>query len=148
MPIPAQTTHPVSQEAPPPAAGASADQMATTRTSLAGMRTLLGADRTLMAWVRTSLSLLSFGFSIYKILQGFEEAGRQMGPGTGPRNAGLLLTGMGTLAMVMGSIDYYRNIRELRPFQETRGLRFPLVMAAIMSLAGVMLFLSIATRLF
>ncbi len=148
MPIPVQPTEPMSQDARPLAAGPSADQLSTTRTSLAGMRTLLGADRTLMAWVRTSLSLLSFGFSIYKILEGFEEAGRQMGPGTGPRNAGLLLTGMGTLAMVMGSVDYFRNIRELRQYQETKGIRFPLVMAIIMSLAGVMLFLSIATRLF
>ena len=42
---------------------------------LATTRTLMAADRTLMAWIRTSLSLLSFGFTIYKILQGFAESG-------------------------------------------------------------------------
>lgn len=32
------------------------------------MRTIMAADRTLMAWLRTSLSMLSFGFTIYKVL--------------------------------------------------------------------------------
>lgn len=36
---------------------------------LGGMRTIMAADRTLMAWLRTSLSMLSFGFTIYKFLE-------------------------------------------------------------------------------
>jgi len=32
-------------------------------------RTRLAAERTLMAWVRTALSMISFGFTIYKFLQ-------------------------------------------------------------------------------
>ena len=35
---------------------------------LGELRTIMAADRTLMAWVRTSLSMLSFGFTIYKVL--------------------------------------------------------------------------------
>jgi uncharacterized membrane protein YidH (DUF202 family) len=35
---------------------------------LATMRTILAADRTLMAWIRTSFTLLGFGFTIYAIL--------------------------------------------------------------------------------
>ena len=42
-----------------------------TSDELATLRTMLAADRTLMAWIRTSLSLESFGFTIYKVLQGF-----------------------------------------------------------------------------
>jgi len=38
------------------------------------MNTLMAADRTLMAWTRTSLSMLSFGFTIFKILQAFQDA--------------------------------------------------------------------------
>src|SRR4030095_4895232 len=34
--------------------------------SLAVQRTFLAHERTLMAWVRTSASLISFGFTIYK----------------------------------------------------------------------------------
>jgi putative membrane protein len=30
------------------------------------MRTMMAADRTLMAWIRTSLAMFSFGYTIYK----------------------------------------------------------------------------------
>ena len=53
----------------------SSNEMAQQRTTLAASRTLMAADRSLMAWVRTGLSMISFGFTIYKILQGFQEAG-------------------------------------------------------------------------
>ncbi len=43
--------------------------LADERTDLAVARTLLALDRTLMAWVRTATSLISFGFTIYKIFQ-------------------------------------------------------------------------------
>jgi putative membrane protein len=50
----------------------SANELAVDRTALAVKRNLMAADRPLMAWVRTALSLISFGFTIYKIPQGFE----------------------------------------------------------------------------
>ncbi|MEI9889510.1 MAG: DUF202 domain-containing protein [Caulobacteraceae bacterium] len=31
---------------------------------LGELRTIMAADRTLMAWIRTALSMLSFGFTI------------------------------------------------------------------------------------
>lgn len=116
--------------------------------NLALMNTLMAADRTLMAWTRTSLSLLSFGFTIYKILEGFQDAEGKFVVRSGvPRNAGLFLTGMGTLAMVMGTIEYWQTLRTLhqpRVFQKPRA---PLIMAFIMSLMGVFLFMSIIWKL-
>lgn len=41
---------------------------AALRNELAKERNRAGADRTLMAWIRTSLSLITFGFGIDKIL--------------------------------------------------------------------------------
>ena len=38
-----------------------ADVLATERTRMA-------ADRTLMGWIRTALSMIGFGFTIYKFL--------------------------------------------------------------------------------
>ena len=32
-------------------------------------RTRLAAERTLMGWVRTSFSMMTFGFTIYKVVQ-------------------------------------------------------------------------------
>ena len=36
----------------------------------------MAADRTLMAWIRTTLSMISFGFTIYKFLQAMFESGK------------------------------------------------------------------------
>ncbi len=61
-----------------------------------------------MAWIRTALSLLSFGFTIYTVLRAFEERGGVL-PGENintPRVVGLLLTGAGTVAMLMGTTQY------------------------------------------
>jgi putative membrane protein len=125
------------------------NELAEIRSDLATTRTVMAADRTLMAWVRTALSLLSFGFTIYKVLQGFAESGALgMSRGGSPRSVGLFLTGMGTLAMVMGTIEYWQTLKalqELRTFPLTRP---PLIMAVLMSVTGTFLFFSIITKLF
>ena len=43
-------------------------------SDLGEIRTIMAADRTLMAWIRTSLSMLSFGFTIYKFLQAIDKS--------------------------------------------------------------------------
>jgi len=111
------------------------------------MNTLMAADRTLMSWTRTSLSLLSFGFTIYKILEGFQDAGGKFVVRTDvPRNAGLFLTGMGTFAMVMGTIEYWQTLKVLRQQRIFGRPRPPLVMAIIMSVSGILLFVSIVWK--
>jgi putative membrane protein len=47
----------------------------STATELTKERNRLAADRTLMAWIRTSLSLIGFGFGIGKGYQYLEAAG-------------------------------------------------------------------------
>ena len=76
------------------------------------MNTLMAADRTLMSWTRTSLSLLSFGFTIFKILQAFQDTeGKSSIRSDVPRDAGLFLTAMGTFAMVMGTLEYWQTLK-------------------------------------
>jgi len=110
------------------------------------MRTIMAADRTLMAWVRTSPSMLSFGFTIYKFLQ-------TVASGTGaehsdsPQRVGLFLVGMGVAAIVLGTISYWTTLRDLQRIETFRIGRPVLLMALIMCLAGVALFVSIAGRL-
>lgn len=65
------------------------DVSPNTSTILAVDRTRLAHDRTLMAWVRTSASLISFGFTIYKFFQYLhEQQGTQSRGGFGPRQFG------------------------------------------------------------
>jgi len=128
--------------------GLSSNELAQERTDLALSRNLLASDRTLMAWVRTSLSLNSFGFTIYKVLLAFQQGGGQLPQGHTPRNIGLFLTGLGTVAMLMGTVEYWRSLKELQKMKEFRLWRASLVMAVLMSVMGVFLFISIMTKLF
>lgn len=109
-------------------------------------RTILAADRTLMAWIRTSLSMLSFGFTIYKVLQSLADH-NQIAHSDSPQRVGLFLAGMGTFTMVMGTIGYWTTLRDLERLEKFRLGRPVLVIALVMSAAGVGLFWTIATRL-
>lgn len=124
----------------------SSNQLAAARTDMAAARSVLAADRTLMAWVRTGLSMISFGFTIYKVLDGFR-ASADVVVEHSPRSVGLFLTGFGTLAVVMGTVDYWQNLKLLRAYHPVRVWRPSFVMALVMSVAGVFLFFGIISRL-
>jgi putative membrane protein len=124
----------------------SANELAEERTDLAVSRTLMAADRTLMAWVRTALSLNSFGFTIYKLLQAVQHGGTQLRAEETPRNIGLFLIGMGTIAMIMGVLEYCATAREMRELKHIRLVRPTFIMGLLMTAFGLTLFFSILTR--
>jgi putative membrane protein len=97
--------------------------LAEERTDLAARRTVMAADRTLMAWVRTGLSMTSFGFTIYKLLQAFQSAGSILPNENSPRRIGLFLTGLGTVSILIGTIEYWQTLRDLRRIACGSGVR-------------------------
>jgi putative membrane protein len=125
----------------------SANDLAAERTDLAGVRTLMAADRTLMAWIRTALSMISFGFTIYKLLEGFQQAGAALPHAQTPRNIGLFLTGLGTISMILGSIEYLGTLTSLRHTMLANPWRPSFFLAILMSVGGLFLFFGIITRL-
>ena len=130
----------------PDGAVLSANEMAQQRTKLAAGRTLMAADRSLMAWVRTGLSMISFGFTIYKILEGFLEAGA-IHDGVSPRSAGLFLIALGTLSIIAGTVEYWERAKGARRHRLiVRIWRPSLVIAMIMSVTGLLLFVSIVIK--
>jgi len=115
-------------------------------SDLGAVRTILAADRTLMAWIRTSLSMLSFGFTIYKFLQALADHG-QIAKTDSPQHVGMFLAAAGTGAMLLGSVSYWVTLRGIARAQPFRLWRSLLLVAFVMSAAGVMLFVAIAKRL-
>jgi putative membrane protein len=88
---------------------------ATTR--LAVDRTRLALERTLMAWIRTGTSLISFGFTIYKFFQYLQESEKTRTDLAdrmfGPREFALAMITSGVAAIIVGTLDYRRHVRQL-----------------------------------
>ena len=114
-------------------------------SDLGALRTIMAADRTLMAWIRTSLSMLSFGFTIYKFLETAAQQGALARPES-PQRVGLFLAAMGTASMILGVLSYWATLKDLRRTEEFRLGRPTLLVSLVMTLAGVALFLAIAAR--
>lgn len=113
---------------------------------LGAIRTILAADRTLMGWIRTALSMLSFGFTIYKLLKALADHG-QIARTNSPQHVGMFLAAVGTGAMLLGTVSYWVTLREIARSGPFRMGRSVLLVALIMSLAGLTLFIAIAKRL-
>lgn len=64
----------------------------------------LANERTLLAWVRTGVSLISFGLVIERI-------GAQVGPVGTSGLFGVALAVLGCLALIMGTIQFLRSRR-------------------------------------
>src|SRR5712672_3023635 len=89
--------------------------LAEERTDLALQRTIIAAERTLMAWIRTALSMIGFGFSIYKFFQYLPEeiaTGNIKRP-QAPRNLGMSLIALGTLALSAASWQHRNFLKEI-----------------------------------
>jgi putative membrane protein len=107
-------------------------------------RTRLAAERNLMAWVRTSLSMLTFGFTIHKFLQYMQERSQmELARPHAPRNLALALIGIGTLVLVVAGVQHVRYVRRLDAVSPVGTWDLALVVAILLALLGVLLFGSI-----
>src|SRR3984893_17248304 len=74
-------------------------------TELAFARTRAAYERTMMAWIRTATSLITFGFTIYKLFQleglGHPQPGRLMGP----REFAFMLVSIGLISLLLARLN-------------------------------------------
>ena len=120
-------------------------------------QTQMSSDRTLMATVRTSLSLISFGFTIYQVL-GRASAVLPRASATA-RNVGLALLTLGLVTLAMGLLTHsmfsrglaLRDDRAQAPHMVRRAVRLQMastyVSALSLLLIGLAALTSIALRL-
>jgi putative membrane protein len=114
---------------------------AASPPDLGYQRTRLAADRTLMAWIRTAVSMISFGFTIFKFFIYLQESNVLSGrlPLYGPRNLGLGLVGLGTFLLSMAIFEYLMYQRWLsREMNQKFPLSTTLIAALIISLIGIL----------
>ena len=118
-----------------------------TSDILALDRTRLAAERTLMAWVRTALSMIGFGFTIYKFLQVVQEQSTLpvLRP-QAPRNLGLMLVGIGTFAVIIACVQHWQYVGKLRPDQPYKPWDLAFIVAVLIALLGLLMFGSIVLR--
>lgn len=78
-------------------------------------RTRMSADQTLMSWIRTSVAMIGFGFTIFQFFVFLQRSGYISGALDlyGPRNFGLGLIGLGTLLLTMAIAEHFLYLRSL-----------------------------------
>ena len=114
----------------------SANVLAGYRTELAVDRTCMAASRSLMAWVRTGLSLIGFGFTVYKFIESSPDTGH---PETA-KFIGLFVIALGILSILLGSLDYCVFSWDIRKKYGVAMRIFPLLIAALLGGLGLILF--------
>ena len=117
-------------------------------TDLAFQRTRMAAERTLIAWIRMALSMISFGFTIYKFLEAMQESQKVHLQPNGPRHLGLTLIALGTTGLIIACIQHRSLLKQLH-YSTSVGARWSLAMmvAVAISLLGVLAFASIALQI-
>ena len=65
----------------------------------------------MMAWIRTATSLITFGFTIYKMFQLEGLGSAQPGRLIGPREFPFLLESLGLISLLLTTIEHRQNIK-------------------------------------
>jgi putative membrane protein len=122
--------------------------LAEERTDLALQRTILASERSLMAWIRTAISMIGFGFSIFKFfqIQAEEIAAGVVKRPYAARNLGLTLIALGTLGLAAGAWQHRRFLNDLGATQHRHVWSVSFVVAIGVILIGIATFYGVLMR--
>ncbi len=130
---------------------------ATASDHFAWIRTRLAVERTLMSWLRTSVSLIGFGFAIVQFFERLQQSPNAR-PGLlpdAPEYLGLALIFCGVLALVVSLWQYWSIIGYLKsasfaPIAGVETMRAPQAAAAaavLLILIGLFALFAVLFRL-
>ncbi len=77
------------------------------------VRTAFSSEQTLMSWMRTVLSLFTFGFTITQFFYYLEKRG-DAELAAGPRRLGIALVGAGIVLLLLAVAEHVQRIRKLK----------------------------------
>lgn len=122
------------------------------QAELAKERNRAAAERTLMAWIRTCLSLISFGFGIETIVSAIRSVvGDDVNPVRLSRLLGLSFIALGTYAMLSAVIEHHQELQHIQRDQEyyyTPRRSLGLTVALALVTIGILAFLGILIQTF
>jgi putative membrane protein len=99
----------------------------TSDSHFAWIRTRLALERTLMAWVRTSVALIGFGFTIVQFFAHLHEMNDVAAAHRpeAPRYLGMALIATGVIAMLVSVWQYRKVVRYLlsKPYEPIAGIQ-------------------------
>ena len=118
----------------------------TSDSHFGWIRTRLSLERTIMSWVRTSVSLIGFGFTIVQFFERSTRGRRCPGVSAGsPRCLGLSLIAAGVLALVI-SVWQYRSVARYllgKEFEPIAGLGETVVHTPLYLIAIALMFIGL-----
>ena len=128
----------------------------TSDSHFSWLRTRLSVERTLMSWVRTSVAMIGFGFTIFQFFQRFHDM-HGVAPAERPDAPwflGLALIGAGVLALGVSAWQYRWSIAYLwsAPFKAVQGMEgapihTPLMaLLVVVTLIGIFAFCAVLLR--
>jgi putative membrane protein len=122
--------------------------LAEERTDLAYQRTIIAAERTLMAWIRTALSMIGFGFTIYKFFQyqADEIASGKIQRPNAPRNLGLSFIALGTLALAGAAWQHRQFLKSIGGSEKKHTISISIVVAMVVILIGLVTFYGVLLK--
>src|SRR5262245_8909515 len=129
---------------------------ATAESHFSWMRTRMSLERTLMSWIRTAVTLIGFGFTIFQFLSKLNDT-PGVTPATHPHAPwifGMALIGTGTVGLAIAIIEYKQTLSYLWSdgFKQLAGIdqgprHTPTILvAAVLILIGTFTFAAVALR--
>lgn len=125
----------------------------STNTELAKERNRAAAERTLMAWIRTCLSLISFGFGVDRIITALQKSvvyDYIDDPLHLTRILGLSFIGIGTVAIVLAALEHRQELHHIKQenyrYKSRSSLAF--IVAISISITGLFAFVGIVIKSF
>ncbi len=120
-------------------------------TELAKERNRAAEERTLMAWIRTCLTLISFGFGIESIITILtQELGTPGNPVRLSRILAISFIALGTFSMLAATLDYRHQLRRIQCndllYQSRKSPT--LLVAYVLAILGIVALLGIITSIF
>jgi putative membrane protein len=104
----------MNSESQTPSGGDTIEAPRDLRLPGALVRTALSSEQTLMSWVRTALSMVTFGFSIAQFFYFLAERQNDVDFSVGPSRLGIALISVGILVLVLAVIEHVLRIRALK----------------------------------